>query len=262
MSELRKAKEILVSEISEKIQDSKSVYLFEYLGLTVSEITKLRNELRSEGNELKVYKNRLIKLAAKKAGIAGLDDALLGPNAIVFSNQDEVSGARIVAQHSKGKDFMKFKAGIFEGKVIDADFAKELSLIPSRETLLTQIATGLLQPLQQIAIGLNMLEASHVAKAGKTNEETKLETKDLQVEESKEEVKPKVKTKSIDEVKEQIIPETEIKEKTMPETEIKLKEKAKEETNSKSEAKPAKESKEELKEDAKTSLEEKGEENG
>ena len=261
MSELRKAKEMLVSEISEKIQDSKSVYLFEYLGLTVSEITKLRNELRSEGNELKIYKNRLIKLAARQAGIAGLDDALLGPNAIVFSNQDEVSGARIVAQHSKGKDFIKFKAGIFEGKVIDADFAKELSLIPSRETLLTQIATGLLQPLQQIAIGLNMLEASHVAKAGKAKEETKLETKDLQAEESKKEVKPKVKIEPTSKVKEGIKPETEIKEKTTPEIETKLTEEVKEEANSELEAKSVKEPKKEVKEDAKTSIK-KGEENG
>ena len=220
MSALRKAKEKLVQEITEKIQGSKSVYLFEYLGLTVSEITTLRNNLRAEGNEMKVYKNRFIKIAAKNAGMDGLDDSLLGPNAIVFSNEDEVSGARIIADLAKDKEFLKFKAGIFEGKVIDAEFVTELSQIPSRETLLTQIAAGLLQPLQQVAIGLDMLEESHVSGAGSAPVEAKEE-------ETKTEEKPVAEAK--EEAQVEATPVAEAKEEKPEEASAKTEEKTAEE---------------------------------
>ena len=216
MRALREAKEKLVQEITEKIQGAKSTFLVEYHGLTVDQITQIRNDLRAEGGEMKVYKNRFVKIAAKKAGIDGLDDALLGPNAFVFSNEDEIAGARILAEHGKKYETIKFKAGIFEGKAIGAEMATELSQIPSRETLLTQIAAGLLQPLKQVAIGLNMLEESHFAGAEKV--QTKEES--TPVEETKvnnatvEEVKSEEESAPAEEKKEESAPAEEAKEET------------------------------------------------
>lgn len=161
--DIRKEKEAIVSEIVDKLKASKGTVVVEYRGLTVAEVTDLRNKLRDEKIEMQVYKNTLSSRAAKDAGYADLADHLTGPNAFVFGMEDEVAAARILAEFAKTHEALKLKAGTLEGKVIDQAVLNELAAIPGREGLLTQLAAGLLQPLKEVAIGLNMLEESHLA---------------------------------------------------------------------------------------------------
>ncbi len=157
MNAIRQEKEEIVSEVAAKLQAAKATVFVEYHGLTVEAMTNLRNDLRAEEVELKVYKNRLVKLAATQTGFEELTADLTGPNAVAFANGDETAAARIIAKYAKKYDVLKFKTGVFEGKVIGVEMLTEIANIPSRETLLTQIAAGLLTPLTEVARGLDML---------------------------------------------------------------------------------------------------------
>lgn len=161
---IRKEKEAIVAEISDKLKNAKGTVIVEYRGLSVAEITELRNKLRDEKIEMQVYKNTLSSLASKDAGYADLDKYLTGPNAFVFGMEDEVAAARVLADFAKTHKALVLKAGTLDGKVIDTAMVQEIASIPGREGLLTQLAAGLLQPLKEVAIGLNMLEESHLGK--------------------------------------------------------------------------------------------------
>lgn len=159
---VRAEKQQAVVELRESLQNAKSVVLANNNGLTVAQVTKLRKELREAGVELKVAKNTLVSIAAKELGIEGLDQHLHGTTTLAFSNTDEASAAKKIREFfAKDKD-PKFvvKAGILEGKVIDAKGVKELADLPSREVLLSQVLGGIQAPLQGVAGVLNGLLSS------------------------------------------------------------------------------------------------------
>ena len=91
-----KAKEAEVAEIQEKLQKSQSVMFLDYRGLTVSEVTELRNKMRAAGVEYKVIKNTMMRRAAQEAGVEGLDEILEGPTAVAFGYEDPVAPAKIL----------------------------------------------------------------------------------------------------------------------------------------------------------------------
>lgn len=145
-----------VDEISQKIQDSTSVIIVNYKGLGVSDMTELRKELRSEGVEFKVLKNNLVRRAAEKLEMNYLVEHLTGANAIAFSN-NIVEPAKVLAKYAKDFDFFEIKGGVVESAYADSAMIHELASIPNMEGLLTMLASGLLSPLKDITIGLNML---------------------------------------------------------------------------------------------------------
>lgn len=159
---IRVEKQQAVVDLKDAIQNAKSVILANNNGMTVAQVTKLRKELRGVGVDLKVAKNTMISIAAGELGIKGLDEYLHGTTTLAFSNEEEVSAAKKIREFfAKDKD-PKFvvKAGILEGKVIDANGVKELAELPSREVLLASILGGIQAPLQGVAGVLNGLLAS------------------------------------------------------------------------------------------------------
>ena len=146
-----------VEELTAKFQEAKTIVTFDYPGLTVAEFTKLRHELRKEGCEVEVIKNNISRRASIAAGIGELADSLTGAKAIVIGYDDVVAPAKIVYDFAKTNKVVKIQAGVVEGKVVDAAGINELATLPSRETMLTMLAAGMLAPVRDIAIGLNML---------------------------------------------------------------------------------------------------------
>ena len=152
------SKKQIVSEISEKLKDAKSVVLVEYKGLTVEKANELRNKCREAGVEYKVYKNTLMRFAFEELGYEDITESLKGPNAIALSYEDEVSAARITNDFAKANnETIVLKAGIAEGKVLDADEVKVLANIPSREILLGQLAGVLQGNLRNLAYMLDQI---------------------------------------------------------------------------------------------------------
>ncbi|MDE6047083.1 MAG: 50S ribosomal protein L10 [Anaeroplasmataceae bacterium] len=156
MKEILLQKQKEVAEVSEKMKSSASVVAFKYQGLTVEAFQNLRKSMRELGCEISVIKNNISRRAAKECGY-DLDDALVGPIALAFSKDDVVAPSKVLFKVAGENDKIQIVKGVVDGDVYSFDQLKTLSQLPSYETLLTQLAAGMLGTLSQLAIGLNML---------------------------------------------------------------------------------------------------------
>lgn len=147
-------KKAVVSEIIENIKNSESVILFQYQGLTVAEISALRNKLRDVNAEVKVYKNTLLKRALDDLNLS-LDGFLEGPNAILFG-KDLLEPIKVIADYAKENNKLDIRVGIISGDVANIDTIREYASIPSRDGLLTMLASGMMKYVKDLAIGLNL----------------------------------------------------------------------------------------------------------
>lgn len=151
-------KKQVVSEITEKLRSAKSVVLVEYKGLTVEKATELRNKCREVGVEYKVYKNSLMRFAFKELGYEDINVNLEGPNAIAISFNDELAAAKVTNDFAKtSNETLVIKAGIAEGKVMNADQMKQLASVPPREVLLGQLAGVLQGNIRNLAYMLDQI---------------------------------------------------------------------------------------------------------
>lgn len=157
MSSFRKEKENVVAEIKDSLSNASSLVVAEYRGLHVSELEALRNELKESGIKVKVYKNRLFKIAAQSLGYEALETDLVGPNIFAFGSSDAIAPAKIISKFAKKNPVVVLKGGIYENKVVNADEVKVIASLPSYEEALTMLASSLMGPLRQVSIGLKML---------------------------------------------------------------------------------------------------------
>ena len=147
-------KKVIVSEIIDNIKKSESVILFQYQGLTVSEMSELRNKLNEIGSAVKIYKNTLLKRALSELNI-NMDEFLKGPNAVLFG-ETLLEPIKVIAEFAKSHDKFNIRVGIISGNVADLDTIKEYASIPSREGLLTMLAGGMIQYVKDLSISLNL----------------------------------------------------------------------------------------------------------
>ena len=161
MSEQAIAKKAeLVKTISEQFKSATSAVVVDYLGLTVEQVTALRKELREAGVKMEVLKNTYLRRAADANGYEALDDVFKGPTAVAFSNDDPVAPARIMAKYADQFDALKIKGGIIENKVASLDTIMEMSKMPDREGLLSQLASVLQAPVRDFALVVKAIAES------------------------------------------------------------------------------------------------------
>ena len=135
----RSAKTTAVDEITEEFRSSNAAVLTEYRGLTVKQITDLRNSLRGNATYA-VVKNTLTELAAKEAGVTAFDGQLVGPSAIAFVEGDPVEAAKGLRDFAKANPLLVIKGGLLEGKALSAAEITKLADLESREVLLAKLA--------------------------------------------------------------------------------------------------------------------------
>jgi large subunit ribosomal protein L10 len=135
----RPDKAAAVAELTDSFRSSAAVVLTDYRGLTVKQLTELRRSL-GESASYSVVKNTLTKLAAKDAGVEGLDEHLVGPSAIAFVKGDPVEAAKSLRDFAKDNPVLIVKGGLFEGQPMSADEIKKLADLESREVLLAKLA--------------------------------------------------------------------------------------------------------------------------
>ena len=156
MSANFEAKKVVVEEIKERIQNSKSVVFVKFEGLTVAQDTELRNEYRANGVKYVVLKNRLLKIALNELGYNQFDDALNGPTAVAFAMTDNISApAKIASQKAATTKKLAFKCGMVDGTYLDEAGCKELAQLPSKEMLIAQLLSVLNEPVAGFARVLN-----------------------------------------------------------------------------------------------------------
>ena len=148
------AKKQIVSEITDKIKNSESVILFQYQGLTVAEMSELRNKLNEINSSVKIYKNTLLKRALSELNIT-MDEFLEGPNAVLFG-ETLLEPIKVIAEFAKSHDKLNIRVGIISGDVASLETINEYASIPSREGLLTMLAGGMIQYVKDLSISLNL----------------------------------------------------------------------------------------------------------
>ena len=153
-------KKLVVSEIVEKIKNSSSFVVVDYQGINVEQVTNLRNKAREAGVEYKIYKNTFLRFAAKECGYEALADSLLGQNAVVFSENDPVAPAKLIADFVKENrlQILEFKAGVIDKKISSADEIRAISQLPAKDVLLARILGSLNAPISKFVYAVNALK--------------------------------------------------------------------------------------------------------
>lgn len=155
MENPRAEKVAVVDEVRAKLDASDAAVLTEYRGLNVSATAELRRTLRDAGGEYKVYKNTLVRIAARDLGLE-IDDLLTGPTAIAFIDGDPVNVAKALRDFAKTNPALVIKGGLLGDSVIDDKGVTALADLEPREVLLAKLAGALAAPMQQFA---GLLEA-------------------------------------------------------------------------------------------------------
>jgi large subunit ribosomal protein L10 len=148
-----------VAELAEEFRTSNAAVLTEYRGLTVKQLQDLRRALGAD-TTYSVVKNTLTQIAAKDAGIEGLDSLLIGPSAIAFVKGDVVEAAKGLRDFNRANQALIVKGGVMDGKSLDADEIRRLADLESREVLLAKLAGALQATTQNAAYLFNALPSA------------------------------------------------------------------------------------------------------
>ena len=155
MENPRPEKVAVVEEVRAKLEAADAAVLTEYRGLNVSATADLRRALREAGGEYKIYKNTLVRFAARDLGLE-IDDLLTGPTAIAFIDGDPVAVAKALKDFAKTNPALVIKGGLLGEKTLSEADVKALADVEPREVLLARIAGAFAAPMQQFA---GLLEA-------------------------------------------------------------------------------------------------------
>ena len=156
-------KQPIVKEIAELLDGAQAAVVVDYRGLTADQDTKLRKELREAGVTYKVYKNTMIRIAAKGTPFETLYSSLEGPTAIAVSKEDATAPARILYNFSKTAPDLELKAGVVDGVTYDQDGIKVIATIPSRDELIGKLLGSIQSPITNFARVLNQIAESKEA---------------------------------------------------------------------------------------------------
>ena len=140
-------KEAAVAELTEKLASAKSLFFTDYQGLTVAEITKLRGELRKDGNTYSVVKNTLFRIAAGDLA-SKVESFLAGPTGVVFAGADPVAPAKALKTFSYTVKKVGIKAAYIDGQIVDAKQVDVLAKLPPKIELLASLVGTLANPLR------------------------------------------------------------------------------------------------------------------
>ena len=139
-----------VDELTEKLERAKGVYLTDYIGLNVQDITDLRREFYENDVEYLVTKNTLLKIAANNSNLNDLDSVLNGSTAVAFSYEDPTSPARVIKKFTKDNDLPKVKGIIIDGNIIDGSEFDRIANLPTKEESIAKFAALLQSPLLKL----------------------------------------------------------------------------------------------------------------
>jgi len=148
-------KKQIVLEIKEKMEKAQGMVFYDYRGLTVEQVSDLRNQFREAGVEYTVLKNSMLKRAADMLDLSDLDEHFVGPTAVAFGFEDPVAPAKVLVEYIKKIKKTQIKTGVLDGRVIGLAEINNLAELPSREQLLGMLAGTLNAPITGLARSLS-----------------------------------------------------------------------------------------------------------
>lgn len=153
----REKKEELVAGYTEQISKSQALIFADYRGLTVAAVTGLRNDIRESGNGFLVVKNNLARRALDEAGLSVPDEVLFGPLAIGLCYEDIAPVAKAMNKTAAATKSLRMKGALLGETFVDANQAKALADLPSRDALLAQVVGSMQAPISGL---VNVLAGS------------------------------------------------------------------------------------------------------
>lgn len=152
MSEATIAKKAeAVKNVNEMLTNAETAIVVDYRGLTVAEVTDLRKQLRDAGVKMMVIKNKILERAVEGTDYEDLKSTFVGPTAVAFSDEDAIAPAKILKKFADDHEALEIKGGFIERKVQTLDKINEYATLPSREDLLSMLASALQDPMRKIA---------------------------------------------------------------------------------------------------------------
>jgi len=158
----RSDKVAAVAELANRFSSSAGVVLTEYRGLSVKALKDLRRSLGHDAS-YSVSKNTLTTIAAREAGVDGIEQHLVGPTAIAFIDGDPVVVAKGLRDFARTNPQLVIKGGVLDGKFMTPDEVRKLADLESRDVLLAKVA-GAMQGVLQQAISLVSAPLSQAAR--------------------------------------------------------------------------------------------------
>ena len=146
-----KIKKAVVAEIKDKFERAQSAVVIDYMGINVDEANNLRKHLRENSVDYTVYKNTLVQKAVEGTEYEEIAQVLSGPSAFAFGYEDATAPARELKKFMKQINKMSFKAGLVEGKYMDAAGIEAIADLPSREELIAKFMGSISSPIQKFA---------------------------------------------------------------------------------------------------------------
>lgn len=152
----RTTKETFVTELRERIGRAPALYLTDFTGLKVNEMTQLRSELRKSGAEYVVVKNRLAKLAFEQSeDVPDITASLVGPTGFVFGYEDAAATAKVLSDFAKDHDSKPaFKLGVLENEILQPEQVERIAKLPPKDQLYAELAGAMQAPMANLAYAL------------------------------------------------------------------------------------------------------------
>jgi len=151
----KEQKEAIVAEVAIVARGAHSAIAAEYRGLTVEQMTKLRQDARTAGVYLRVVRNTLARRALTDTGYACMSDSLKGPLVLAFSKEEPGAAARIVRDFAKTNDKLIVKVIALNGKLLSPGDLAALATMPTRDEALSQLLAVMKAPIEKLARTLN-----------------------------------------------------------------------------------------------------------
>ncbi|MDZ7339289.1 MAG: 50S ribosomal protein L10 [candidate division KSB1 bacterium] len=173
----RPEKERVVAEVSEGLTRARGIYVTDFSGLNVEEVTELRKTLRDANVQYRVVKNTLARRSVRQAGYEALLPHLTGPTAFALSFDDPGVPARVLRDFAQKKNKLAIKAIVYEGELIDASRVDEICNLPPRNVMVARLLGTMNAPLTGLVYTLNgvlaqfvrVLDAIRAQKEGQTS---------------------------------------------------------------------------------------------
>lgn len=148
-------KEAAISQLRDRLANSKNLFFTNYTGLTVEEITKLRRELRKDGSTYSVVKNTLFSIAAGDDLAKQIESLMAGPTGVVFAGSDPVAPAKAIKTFSDDVKTLEVKAAYIDGTLVGAAQVNVLAALPPKDQLIAKMIGSLASPLRGLVTVLS-----------------------------------------------------------------------------------------------------------
>ena len=158
-------RETQVTVLTDRLKDTRNIYVTDFTGLSVGKMTELRRRLRAAGARYVLVKNTLAQRALAANKIAELDDHLAGPTGLVLAGSDPLAAAKVLGEFAKENQKLSVRIGLVDGKAVNPAYVKRLGELPGREALLGQFAGCLNGVLYQMVGALEALREQRQAEA-------------------------------------------------------------------------------------------------